>query len=270
MEQGSGHWYTLEGEARHWQEGGKRTTLRHARKQNLFPSVSGILGVVNNEFLGNWRIENHLRLAYHNPRRQREWETDYIKRIKRLARQDRDSILEFGTQVHANIEKILLHILEQRKGYVGRLRTPTPKLFEQLDIDIQVARQMEFFLEWLRANVKRVLAVEKIIVHPDGYAGCLDLYCILKNGHEAVVDWKTQNIRESANFYDTWAQQMVAYRAALENPERIRCLSVVIDSNEPAPFDHREWEVADLLRAHDIFRASLAIWQNKKKYKPSI
>jgi len=38
----SGHWYDRDGAPRHWQESGKKTTLAHARKQDLAMSVTSI------------------------------------------------------------------------------------------------------------------------------------------------------------------------------------------------------------------------------------
>lgn len=115
---GSGHWYTSDGEARHWQEDGKRTTLRHARKQNLYPSVSGILGIIANAGLEKWKIDTHIKLAMANRPKFEEDEKTYVRRIRRLANADRDDILEFGSRIHEAIEKINDYYIDEHDGIV--------------------------------------------------------------------------------------------------------------------------------------------------------
>ena len=117
---GSGHWYTDEGVAKHWQEDGKKTTLRHARKQNLFPSVSGILGMISNDFLNNWKTENHIRIAYQNKAKKGESEDNYIKRVKGMAYSQQGDILDFGTRTHAAIELINNHYIDEQQGVTGK------------------------------------------------------------------------------------------------------------------------------------------------------
>tara|TARA_Y100001937_G_scaffold52606_1_gene72742 strand:- start:1021 stop:1383 length:363 start_codon:yes stop_codon:yes gene_type:complete len=112
---GSGHWYTEEGEARHWQEDGKRTTLRHARSQNLFPSVSGILGMISNDFLNSWKIDNHLKLAFCNRPKMKDTEEAYLRRIRGMAGEEQGQILDFGTRTHAALEAINNHYLDEQR-----------------------------------------------------------------------------------------------------------------------------------------------------------
>ena len=117
---GSGHWYTSEGEARHWQEDGKKTTLRHARKQNLYPSVSGILGVVANEGLMKWKIDNHIKLAMANRPLMHEDEKAYVRRMRKLANTEQGKTLDFGTNIHASIEKINDYLLDEQNGLIQK------------------------------------------------------------------------------------------------------------------------------------------------------
>lgn len=51
-----GHFYTQDGKPCHYQPDGSDTTLRHARKQNLVPSVTTITDIIKNEGLQHWLI----------------------------------------------------------------------------------------------------------------------------------------------------------------------------------------------------------------------
>ena len=113
---GSGHWYTSDGKAKHWQEDGKPTNLRHARKQNLFPSVSAIIGVVAKDWLVIWKVNEHLKRAYSHKPYANESEEDYVKRIKRMVSSDQGETLEFGTKIHAAIETINKHYIDEQES----------------------------------------------------------------------------------------------------------------------------------------------------------
>ena len=56
----SGHWYTQEGEPMYTIIGAngkeRNTTLRDAKKENLVPSVTTILGMIAKPSLENWKI----------------------------------------------------------------------------------------------------------------------------------------------------------------------------------------------------------------------
>tara|TARA_R100000808_G_scaffold2016_1_gene8527 strand:+ start:3638 stop:3997 length:360 start_codon:yes stop_codon:yes gene_type:complete len=110
-----GHWYTACGKPRHWQPDGKKTTLRHARKQNLFPSVTGVIKEINNEFLNGWRVKTATLRAKANPAFKNESDDMYLLRINVLNRDDKNSILEFGTRIHAALEKVNLHFQNEAR-----------------------------------------------------------------------------------------------------------------------------------------------------------
>lgn len=147
------------------------------------------------------------------------------------------------------------------------------ELLEKLKVDGELRPWMEHYLDWHNENIEAVLASEKIVVHSSGYAGTADLYCWMVdddgNSFRALVDYKTQGVKSyGPRFYDGWVYQLVAYRACLPDPHGIRCVSVIINSNEPEPLVHKVWPDEDVDRAVKIFNAALVIWQEKKKFKP--
>lgn len=112
----AGHWYTSDAEAKHWQEDGVATNLRHARKQNLYPSVSAIIGVIAKDWLEIWKVKEHLKKAHSNRPWRNESELDYIKRIRRMVRKEGDETLEFGSRVHAALETLNNHYINEQES----------------------------------------------------------------------------------------------------------------------------------------------------------
>jgi hypothetical protein len=112
---GSGHWYTSDGKPKHWQKDGKKTTLRHARTQNLSPSVSAIIGVISNDFLNSWKIGKHLEFAYAHKPWKNETQSDYVQRVKRMARSEQGETLDFGTRTHAALEAINKYYIDEQR-----------------------------------------------------------------------------------------------------------------------------------------------------------
>jgi len=142
------------------------------------------------------------------------------------------------------------------------------ELFKKLKIDKALRPYMVHYLDWLEENVDKIIASEMTLVHEDGYAGTTDMHCVMKGGKEAVVDYKTQNVRAKPVFYDKFCEQLVAYRACFDKPDSMSCVSVVIDSNDPAPCVQKVWDDKKVETAEAIFGASLKIWQSAKKYAP--
>ena len=76
-----GHWYSTSGLPAHTQPDGKNTTLRHARKQNLLPSVTTIIGQLEKPQLTKWKADKCIAQAFDNPPREGEDVKSYKGRI---------------------------------------------------------------------------------------------------------------------------------------------------------------------------------------------
>jgi len=123
-----------------------------------------------------------------------------------------------------------------------------------------------------------------------GYAGTADLLIEHQQHGLTLVDYKTQgggqrtDVRgqrsagnggafgESAlpgwrpRAYNSWCQQLAAYRRAIGKP--MACLSVIVNSTEPAaPVEHL-WTEEELESGWESFEAALVIWRNEKNYDP--
>jgi hypothetical protein len=82
----------------------------------------------------------------------------------------------------------------------------------------------EAFLGWWWSNVERVIAAEKLLVSRHfGYAGTTDLVAVLKDGHVAVVDWKSSKAWPRGNPQPdpSWRIQTAAYAEALQEQDGI-------------------------------------------------
>jgi len=115
-----GHWYTKEGHAQHWQENGKPTTLREARKENLFPSVTTILDVLNKQGLNEWKTREAIKTASVTPRGEVETEYNYLKRVMAISYETTRGAADFGTEFHREAEKVNLFLM--RNGGFGEYK----------------------------------------------------------------------------------------------------------------------------------------------------
>ena len=82
------HWYTATGEAAHTQltaKGAKNptrpTTIRDAKKLQLLPSITGILGVVANPALDRWRMSKVAEYCWKVPPIGNEPVDDYCRNV---------------------------------------------------------------------------------------------------------------------------------------------------------------------------------------------
>ena len=104
----------------------------------------------------------------------------------------------------------------------------------------------------------KVMAAEKIVVnHRYGYAGTVDLVCQTKYNKfpSMLIDFKTQNVKgNKANFYDTWALQLAAYRKCFKPMPA--CMSLVINSAKPEAPVEKIWTTEEMKDAWSSYITS--------------
>lgn len=105
----SGHWYDRDGAPRYEITGAngkiRPTTLRDAKKHGFLPSVTTICKVVAAPGLENWKAEQLLLAALTSTRREGESDREYMARIREDAKAQAMQAADFGTRVHAAIER---------------------------------------------------------------------------------------------------------------------------------------------------------------------
>lgn len=112
--QESSHWYTRDGKALHRMPtaDGKATRPTHlgdARKLNLFPSVTGILGVLAKPGLASWKEDQIVLATLRISRKKTETDGDYIDRVKEEAFKQVKDAQDKGTMIHKEIERFFTH-----------------------------------------------------------------------------------------------------------------------------------------------------------------
>lgn len=191
----------------------RQTTLADARRMGLYPSVSGILRVLDKPALNAWKIEQSLLAAVSTPRIEGEELDAFVKRVLSVdAEAEGQKARDWGTLVHAHLESAL-------KG------EPLPPEMEQWCRPV---------LE-LVASLGKPIATERIVVG-DGYAGTLD--CLVDTGDSLmVVDFKTtKSAKLPAKSYIEHRLALSAYAMALpfeESARKTTTANIYISSTTP-------------------------------------
>ena len=249
--QSGAHWYTISGLPAHTQPGGKNTTLRHAREQNLMPSVTSIIGQLDKPQLSKWKEDKFITASFDNPPFEGESVQDYKGRIHQIIKDEQTGILDFGTKVHKAIEDVNNGTFDESKD---------PELFPFV----------EPFIRWSMSRIRKAKKAEMIVVNPKyGYGGTVDLLCVLRNEARPVtiIDFKTQNVKKGkVNFYESWVYQLAAYSKCFKTVPQ--GMSLVINSNEPSPCVEKIWSTKEIQAGWRIFQRLCRVWQDVRGYRP--
>lgn len=249
----SSHWYTRTGEPMHEvvakSTGLPRpTTVADARKLNLIPSVTNVLNMKAKPALITWLQDNAILAALNTPQNPGELESEWHARIAEESERIGREAAEWGTLIHEQCERFATG-----GAFLGTG---------------EILQYVEGYAKWHRENVVEVIAAEKSVVHPLGFAGRLDLHARIKhNGEEcvAVVDMKSQKLKSKpkANFYLEWAMQLAAYAECVGGGLLV---SVIIPSDAPGPVQVKVWDNYD--GAWKAFQACFELWCFEKGYRP--
>ena len=254
----SAHFYTPQGEPRYERDDGKPVTLREARKENLFPSITHIFNVLGNRPLTIYREKQLLAASFNLRPRNGELDDDYFARVLAKAREDAKGAADVGTETHAGIEAILKR---------ERWDTDNPRLV--------IAN------EWIEENVELVHWQEQILVDESmGLAGRCDAFLNLKGIGNAVVDWKTRRFKElksgwKCNWYKKDSRQIAFYAACVERGleavglgGEVAAINVAINTKAVSPVEVKEWTTAERANALERVCEINSIWQDENNYKP--
>lgn len=247
------HWYDRNGTPMHSVRGSngelRAATLRDARRLNLLPSVTNVLGVVAKPELTIWLQEQAILAALTLPRSPDEPIDEFARRVAVDSQQRRQAAADFGTAIHAGAEAIAL----------GQPLDPLNPLLPWLDE----------YRAWYETNCRELHWSEKVLVCPElGYAGTADLLINHRVHGLTLVDLKTQSIRpgQKPRGYRTWSYQLAGYRKILG--QDVSCLNLIINSALPeAPVEHL-WSEEEMKGAKLAFDAARTLWAVEKDYDP--
>lgn len=250
MKPENSHWYTPAGEPSHFQPkkdgtGTTPTTLAHAKKLGLYPSVTTILKAVAKPALTQWLINNAVAAALTTPRRDGEELDAFVARIMSEDAQDESKkAMDLGSEIHQAIEE----------HCAGRLFAPQFKPFVDAAMN-QVA------------TLGRVVSSERVLVHPSGFAGRTD--CITEGDVITVLDFKTSKKLPAKQAWPEALLQTAAYAASIGNTtdELIQTAVLYIDTINPgetALFVTKDWQ-----QHWCIFQHVFEVWKFLNGFDPS-
>lgn len=256
---GGGHWYDENAKPRHTMplasgKGEKNTTLRDARKHNLFPSVTGILGIFSKPGLDRWKQDQLLRIAHENPPQDGESFEDYADRCLVMHEKPVEEAASFGTRIHDSIEKF----------------------FEGEPIEDELLPYVKPAFDWKQEHKLRFIEREKTMTNlEEGFAGTVDIVGLGANQEKFIVDWKTRKTKpkQKVTSYDFQVHQIAAYAATywgsdLVDAEQVHGANCYISSTEPGRFEVIKYSPAELKDAWTVFKSACAIWRSVKGYDP--
>jgi len=240
----SQHWYDKSGKPMYTvkaKDGSDRpTTLRDARKLDLIPSVTTIMGVAAKPGLEAWKMNQMMMAALTLPRAPDEPEDQFVERIQRDAKEQAKQAAERGTRIHEALEKF----------YDGVMYAEYAE--HQVGVD-NAMRQYFGAPEW---------KTETAFASHYGYGGKIDLHSMDDDG--IVVDFKTKEFTDPSKIalYDELPMQLAAYRMGLDIPHA-RCANVFVSVTQPGLVEIKEWTEEELQRAWHMFYALRQFWYAK-------
>jgi hypothetical protein len=249
----SGHWYDNEGNACHTVlkadgKGHTPTTIAHARKLKLRPSVTTITSCIGKGSLVDWMCNEVGVAAYSNPPQDGESAQDYARRLVRLSKRQVEDAASLGTNVHACIEAALNGQEWDRSYSVYVLPV----------------------LQWIKDNHIEVIESEHRFSSQYGYGGTIDVTANRKNSG-FILDFKTRKTKagEKVKPYETQPMQIAAYhRARFGDLFNMAGANLYISTTEPGRIDAVFYDQTDLSAALDAFDATFDLWCYIKEYDP--
>jgi len=250
------HWYDKQGnpvyEVPKAKGGGMRpTTITDARKLNLVPSVTAIIGIAAKPGLQKWKLQQMLHAALTLPRLPDESTDAFAERVITDSEEQSKKAMERGTELHAAIEDWIqtgyFHI-----AFENHLMTLRDTML-QAGIDLRQGK------------------AEHSFASPLGYGGKLDWH-----NDEVLIDFKTKARIEDGKQL-AWPEhcwQLAAYRTGLFKDDRPlpyeqkrRLINVFIGVEDYQVRIH-EWTPEDAAQGWEVFSHLLAVWKIIKNYNP--
>ena len=248
----SGHWYAPNGEPRYTilaKNGIERaTTLRDARKEGWYPSVTGIIRCAAVPGLEKWK-RKQLGLALLTlPRLPDETEDAFLLRAEKDAEEQALKAREKGTEIHGYLESYF------RDQAVPGIPTAYDHIHGCAKLLLaEVGKQ-----EW---------RVERSYAHALGYGCKIDLHSA-----EWVIDYKSKEFTlaqaDDLVTYDEHHMQLAANRRAAGIP-KARCAIVFVSQSEAGLSVFRPVCEDDLVRGLAMFDALHAYWKAANRYDPA-
>lgn len=251
----SGHWYNDKAESCHTIIGAngkeRSTTIRDARKLGLFPSVSGILGVLDKGDLSDWKHRQITEAAFMTQPKPMETPEVYHSRIMEAAFKKVGDAADLGTRIHRAIEQ---HF--QGEAYDNNLKP----YVDGVD-------------RWMSDNSVVLLKQElRLVNKQNGFAGTTDAAFNAKE-KTGILDFKTRKTKpgKPVDPYDTQVMQIAAYGYTYFDGD-IDGVNVYVSTTEiingMARVEASWYTPQEVSAAWDAFKHAAELWRYLKKYDP--
>jgi len=245
----NGHWYYTDGRPCYEVEkadgkGMTPTTLRHAKKLNLLPSVTTVLRCLDKPALTAWKIEQAVLAVMTTPRQVGELDDAFIERVLRTDKEqdkERDAAAQLGTDIHTAIEAAI-------NGQIAQ-------------VEKRLLPYIEPVMEKLMVFGSPVFSEKNLV--GKGYAGRCDL-CASDGKLSTIIDFKSTK-KLPKNSYTEHKLQLAAY-AKCEGVIAARTANIYISTLEAG-------QVAvcineDIEPTFEAFNHLLKLWQWLSDYSP--
>jgi len=133
--------------------------------------------------------------------------------------------------------------------------------------DLRVAERCRLVADWANKEVDRCIWTEKVLIGK-GYAGRCDGLLLMKDGTQAVIDFKNRKVNQKHGTaaYESDLAQLSAYSECIEG--KPRAISIIVASNEPAVLQTKDWEKDEMQASFEAFKSLLKVWAWTKDYTP--
>jgi hypothetical protein len=251
------HFYTKSGEPMYEVpkakgDGMRPTTIADARKLNLVPSVTSIIGIAAKPGLQKWKLQQMLHAALTLPRLPDESTDDFAERVILDSEEQSKKAMERGTELHAAIEQYI---------QVGSIHIDNLKWADHCCAVQNTLKQHAIDIFSGKA--------EHSFASPLGYGGKLDWH-----NDEIVLDFKTKARIEDGKQL-AWPEhcwQLAAYDAGLSASthrlDPVRSMINVFIGVDDCQVRIHEWTPEDANKGWEIFSHLLAVWKIVKGYNP--
>ena len=243
---GSAHFYTRDGKPRH------DATLRHARKEKLFPSVTSVLKLSPKPMLEAYIVAQAIKASLRLKKQKGEDDDAFIKRVMAESKREASEAAEAGTLLHNMIEH--------------RLKTglwPTEERYERF------AAWTTPYEEWIQSNIIEVVMSEAILVDRElGLAGTVDIVAKTREWGFAILDMKNQPLTSKpARTYPEHIAQLAAYDSMLPEPADT-LVSVILNREDPTPPYVHVWDNSERPGAYRLVNICHELWCHNRNYYP--
>ena len=216
-----------------------KTTIVHARKLGLYPSVTTVLKILDKPEIDTWRVERAIKASLASVRRPGERIKQFIARILEVAQSKSKRAMNFGGDLHSYIEGLI-----------------TGNTFDSILIPQATKDAIK---DYFTKNIQSATAEQLAINHELKYAGRKDMDALIGGG-TYLYDFKTQGTKpgKPVNFYKEFIIQLGGY-SLCGSYTGIRCM--IISSTEPGRVEVKDYTAEEIAFGQKTFKHLNALFR---------